>query len=738
MAGIHIEASAQSLSGINYSVSIIDDVTASPIARTMQLAKSVTVNYEGNESMVPVSNIFYSSASFSLWVNDDTDQSYINDLIIGKENQFYLLIEKEGAPYWRGVVLVDQFKRERTSYPYQIEITARDGLSRLDDIAIVLPASTKVNLISYFNDILKEALIQNANFGASEPFISTACRIYEVSMASSYLRTYDPLRYSKVYDAPLLYTKSQNDGVFEYENYGAALKDLLKVWGLILKQYNGRWFIIQADAYNESTLRLHNYTLDIEFATNPATINAGTATQENFTYVESIANNGEVINGEFYSFAPSVRETRMKVVNKENKQVLKFSKFLNLESYTYLADVISGDFSSGVRIRMNVLAGLTMTTWPNNFLLYWRVYIKCGSNYFTNQGGSPRWVTSSSAYYEIVETRSNPGSSLAYFVIFNFMNGLYYDIYTSDIPSSDALEIKIDVQVTDMYAAVQTVTINSMVGDIIVDYYNYNVTDAPYDEIQYIHGTNTDSSFIYDLGETQIADDPGTIFNGKLMIHNGTTWVDSEEWKRYAATDTGATLVEQLLRIYYNNQQKVLQILNASIINPDVKVVGTITVDSLKLSPQRVEFNLGSDTCSGSFIEIGTYAVGTGVGVKQFDDTLRTPFSLNSSSGQFGKTYQMNVGVLPVTRIDEVITGTVSTVSIVDPGVSVGNVDDELLIINPFNGYSETIVLSAALENGATAIEFDSKLFKQDFPAGSIVSIPMKSVVKRLFALENP
>ena len=739
MAGNHITSEMTSLAGISYTINIWDSSIGVALERPLEIAENLVIAYDGNETMVPISNIYYSTATIAFWIKDDDDENAFNQIIDGDENQFFLVVRKAGNIFWRGMIMVDQLRQERTSFPYKMQLKSGDGLSRLNDVAIRFTPDAPGNIIQLFNSLLRQTLIQNADFGESETFITTSCQIYEVDMASAFSSLIDPLRYSKLYAPTALYMETANDGVVTYSPFNVILENILKVFGLCIKQHNGHWNIYQFDAYNENSLKLNHYSLDIEFAANPATIVNGTATQTNYSYPLAIADSGQIYNGEFYSFAPAMRQSRMKVVNLENKQILAPSYFTNLKALTNLGDVVSGDFSTGVRIRLNLVADVSNASWPVNFLFEWQITIKCGSNYFTNQGGNQRWTNNASDYFSIQQIQSDPGVSPAFFTLGNTIGGSFFDIITNDIPSTDPLDIQIKIRVLSLGGVVVgTPTTNHITGSIGVDYFNYNSYQAPNDEIQYFHGTNTDSSFVLDLGETKIADDPGTTFFGKLEIHNGTAWQDSEQWKRFDVGAVGKSLVENLLEIYFNSQRKGLRILNATIINPSIQVVGTISVDSLKLFLQRGEFNAGVDEWSGSWIEIGTYQSGSGAGGQYFDNIGFDLPSINGSNSIVGKNYKMNVGVFTITRTDEHISGSMGTIDVIDPGVNVGNIGDEILIINPFNGESESVILEAAFENGATMMDIETHVFSKDFPIGSIVSVPMRAIVNRLFSLENP
>lgn len=740
MAGVHFEYSYQSLSGINWQVIVYDKDTVGTPEYTIGAGSAVNISYTSDEGLNAFSRILFSDADFSIEISNDTEFGYLNEILNGSEDQFYLIVKKNTEVYWRGVLIPAFFQVPRAAYPFVVNLKAYDGLKRLANVRDRLPLSSNINVISYLDDLLSNTLIQNADFGASEAFITTANRYYETSMVSAYSNTTDPLRYTKVFNAVRLYQRKANNTDIEFASALESLEDILKVFGLRVFMRAGHFYVIQVDAYSETQLKLHSYTNGIVFnGLNPGTITTGTATYEVFNYAEAIANHGEVISGEFYGYAPVMRQVRLKVNNLINEQIMPPTYFTNLKALTDLGDVVSGSFSTGLLIRINLLHSLTVTTWPTNFLLETQITIKVGSNYFTNQGGNPRWTTSATDYYSIQRLVSNPGTSTATFAAANIPGQTWYDIITTAVPSTDTLSIQVKTRILSLPGIpIGGLTHNQTTGQVFVKYYNYFTSLAPEDEVQYYYGLNDASSYVYDLGETPISDDVDTVYNGKLMIYNGSAWVDSEEWKRFVVGATAAELVEVLISSIYRLQQEKLSILTANIINPDIDALRTITIDSKKMLMQKANYNTGRDEWSGDWIQIGTYASGSGVIGQDFDLNINAYGFNSTTSGMIDPSYKMAQNYLEISRTDGAITGTLTEFDIEDSGTNIGNVGDSIMLVNPFSGESETVLLSAAWESGATTLFITSHAFSKDFPDKSLVVIPLLDVARRLFDLENP
>lgn len=740
MPGIHFKYSYNSLSGQSFTVEVYDSVTVSPPDYTINGDAAAEISYEGAEMLHPFSKVLGSNCVARVRISNDTEQGYLNTIINGLEDQFYLILKKGSTVIWRGMLLKDMIEVQRQSYPYSVTLNATDGLKRLGDIKIAIPTSGSQNLVRLLNDLLSETKIQKANFGGSDAFLTTSVRYFEISMHDVYANSTDPLRYAKLYNAQRLYRKTSTGSTVEYESYLTTLEDLCRVFGMRIFMRNGHFYAVQVDAWSESKLKLHSYTYDATFNSPPTTLASGTASYAAFNHAESIASSGEVLTGEFFQFAPPIRQTRMKVVNLENKEVLKPSYFNGLSALTTLGDVVSGGFSTGVRIRLNLFMSLTRVSWPVNFLLEWQFVINIGSHYYTNQGGAPRWTTTATDYYSVQQIHPSPGGSPAIFTLPGG-NGAWFDIITNNLPATGSLSIQVKALVLDLSQnGLGSTTVNSVDGSIAVDYYNYNAITAPDDEVQLVYGTNTNSSYVLDFGETPINDDRDTVYNGKLMINTGSVWQDTKTWRRFSGKGASGTLANVVIASAYRLQQSSAHIFNGGIINPDIDPLRTLTIDSMKFLMQRATYKTGLDEWHGAWISLGTYdGLAVGSDLHYYDNIGQVAMGMRSNNGgMIDSGYRITSQFLELTRTTMAVSGTLTSITVDEAEANIANSGDKVLIVNPYNGEQEEITLNAAWESGAGSISFSSYSFTRSFPEGSLIALPLKNVASRLFALENP
>ena len=168
-------------------------------------------------------------------------------------------------PLWSGFVLMDLSFREDVGYPFDIEITATDGLSLLkdedwtnvDDWLAGSPAtlpygSGDVNygpatFDYWIRNLLRRTYMATTAEGASESWeYSSSVNWYNQGHPAIAVNT-DPLKNTT---GKMSWTWSfDSSGVYSVINCYDALKEVLKSWGCRLVYWNHCFYIIQIDGY---------------------------------------------------------------------------------------------------------------------------------------------------------------------------------------------------------------------------------------------------------------------------------------------------------------------------------------------------------------------------------------------------------------------------------------------------------------------------------------------------------
>ena len=700
------------------------------------------ISYDVEETFNPTSPFQFSKCSGAIEIANSTDEGYLDAIIQGAEDQFYLYLYSGVNVLWRGIINVGLITKPRDSYPYLVTLQATDGITRLNDIKVAMPAAAAVNVITYLKEILNNTGLLNA-FADDEVYLVTCCRLYENTMLNAFNTGVDPLRYTRVASPERLSVESENNGEKQYRDQTKLLKDLLVAFGLQLKFKDGIYHVIQIDAYAESVLRLHHYTKLIDFnPANPSTVTAGAATLVNFTPAKAIPNNYVVLAGDTYTYAPPLREVEIEREDFIGQIIQPFSYFDDYDTEISLGSVVSGN-NTGLQFQLDISAAWTNLTAPANFLVEFRIFIKVGTNVFTNKNGLNQWVAATSGdFYSATGTgvAAPAAASGAWFTLLplNAAGVGYHVIDTPALPAGGALSIQIEAKFTNLLGTDITgsFTLNDIEGSIQAVYKNFTGFDD--NAITLYFGRNTSSSYTLNLGAVSIGDDPGVVSNGKLQVYDGTNWDDASSWRRFSVANPTNRLLLLVIETIYRRQQKALSILNAGLIRNDISPINTITVDGFQLLMQRGVYDTDLEQWEPgtTWIELQEYNTEPG---PTGGTIVGPPKSVVGIGGGnlFGKTDKTLGGLLPISRSTEILSGTIVSLDVSDPGINVGQVDNTILIINPLTGDQEELTLSAPWLNTEELIEVSSKALVNTYPVGSIISVNIKTIISRLYALEN-
>lgn len=173
-------------------------------------------------------------------------------------------------PLWSGFVLMDLSSREDVGYPFDIEITATDGLALLKDedwtdVDSWLAGSPATRPYDsgdvnwgpatfdyWIRNLLRRTYMATTAEGASENWeYSSSVNWYNEGHPAIAVNT-DPLKNTT---GKMTWTHSKDtQNVFTVANCYEALKQIMKVWGCRLVYWNHCFYIIQIDGYttNES------------------------------------------------------------------------------------------------------------------------------------------------------------------------------------------------------------------------------------------------------------------------------------------------------------------------------------------------------------------------------------------------------------------------------------------------------------------------------------------------------
>ena len=220
--------------------------------------------------------ILASSLDIPFIVEDIGMQDFITDLRDGtfEEQDVYVHLfnsRDTTRPIWSGFIIMDLAAKEDVSFPYEVKLTAVDGLSLLKERPFVRDTNTSTGAAVefpyqkedvYWNNyddvvdwieiiLLKTGAAQSAQGLSTNYTFKTSVNWYNAAMPSA-TQADDPLRWTQC-KMNSLYTKDE-DGFFTPKSTYEVLEALCKNWGMRCVYWHHTFHFVQISQYqiNES------------------------------------------------------------------------------------------------------------------------------------------------------------------------------------------------------------------------------------------------------------------------------------------------------------------------------------------------------------------------------------------------------------------------------------------------------------------------------------------------------
>ena len=455
--------------------------------------------------------------------------------------------------FWAGWIVQDLITIEDASQPYIYEITATDGLNRLNGIDYDSANDITQNDfgLTRVTDVIINALTDTGLtdlWTSTDPFLQTSVDWWEYNQTYS---TTDDTLYLTAIDAGL-FTSRDDDGNIVRTSAFEVLRQLATLYNSRLFLSNGRFVFEQIGNRATSTRYAVQYdTTGVELAT--------------LTIADDIPLNqtlfGARLAGNVWNFLPALKRVSLTYSQRF------LSPWFGAFKYTATNTTFDAGFiSGGSDVQLALYGPFTYTitsstgSGTNDIFALAAVYraqirISDSSNpgtyYYFNRAfngylsaqtfGTAAWSTTA-GYYYFDNTAQSVGAGSA----------ILYDITTittPDIPVTGSLRVvielynKYNVQSGAAYtlAAHQTESWNAVVAFSRVD-------DGQEPASGVVYSANNSSALVssnlsLDLGEIAIAD--GATQTGDLVVWNGSSWVAASQWAK-GSTAGGVPILKLL------------------------------------------------------------------------------------------------------------------------------------------------------------------------------------------------
>ena len=221
---------------------------------------SIHYDMEGEQKYSP---IIASKMDIPFLVKDGTDAVFIKNLIEDyNEGDVVVALYKGSSatykPVWAGYLLMDLGAQQDVSYPYEVKITATDGLARLKDIGFWSDEANEITYahkgherITYWlGEILNKLTPPGTTQGISQDAIITAAVNWYNEEHDNAGTTFGPLYQTQIKMGMM--EDVDTAGNASVRNCYDVLKDLCTTFGMRCIYWKHRFYFIQLDGYNTS------------------------------------------------------------------------------------------------------------------------------------------------------------------------------------------------------------------------------------------------------------------------------------------------------------------------------------------------------------------------------------------------------------------------------------------------------------------------------------------------------
>ena len=186
---IQLQGGFLSDNGGEYDIYIYNDSFAGSLANVEVSILNIEYESQGDPIMEPLKA---SRCKFGFLNDSVAVDTFITNLRAGKEDQFKVVVEKEGDLFWCGVVLVDQMSFEDKPKSRLIEVSAIDGIGRLADIEFDYEASSTETFLKWIFECLEYNGLSQFYPLATTVYFKESCEFYDTQMTNTGTQ-YSPL-----------------------------------------------------------------------------------------------------------------------------------------------------------------------------------------------------------------------------------------------------------------------------------------------------------------------------------------------------------------------------------------------------------------------------------------------------------------------------------------------------------------------------------------------------------------
>lgn len=678
--------------------------------------------------------IIPSTFEFTFYVTGSADEQFLDDIANSDEGRFTVKLLRGSKLSWAGVILPDVGDERDDYYPQPVQLTAVDGLARLQGIEYNNAGSPYTGRDTLLTIALRCLTATGAtdHWGATDAFLRLIIDWWEDNRPSASnisIWQYTRADNRRFYDI-------DRDGNYTYWTLWQVIEALCKTFGARCYMSEGVFRIEQVNTRTGTSYVPQN------FAKDGTWISAG----ESYSDI-NIDQTSHFRSQVTFGRIPALREVRVSYLPKGDANLIAGQSWSSAGGSLFSVGTVDADtndtllFSGRLFVRLKY-KGVSGALVP--YRLQWRLTLQHGSQYWSRDvivtqfvvtHGPAAWSTTDQ-YYDVSTGFIYPqmlNEELSQAIDLNFA--------TAPLGSSDVVQFHCElVGAFDKDGnGLNTVTEVEVLEwelqeprlNLLVDGNPLNVIEKRvYKAINYSNHANS----VVDEVTVPLGDGPNVAAFGRLQVQDSTsgTWVDSDAWQvdsTGAFKSIGRLLAEERLRGQYQARRRMLGTVISSSVRAHSTLYYSYNSDTLRFLMQQVEWRVDMDEWRGEWFVVNISAGA----INNDDDDIPAPPPIGPVDGQFNLPPTDGVATAPVAvaqTAEHLTAGTaITTINLsgsLDANViTAGNV---VRLVHPGTGQYVEATVASTPSAGATSVSVNSVTPTFDIPAGAYVALAPDTV----------
>lgn len=696
MAGRRYTTDNYTLYDNEYTVELYDADLIGDTINVWKLATPGLILKKDKASEGVYGGIKRSHATITWRVETESEQLLLEGMAQHQENKFFIKISINGNLEFYGPMLTDGLNIQNSGLPYDAQLTFSDGLSYLKATKEELTYTTAFNLIM---QMLRQTDLA-ALKADSDPFCSTAIRWFEEEMP--YSTTFNPFSNWKIGGQfNVIKDLRKNEWYTHYE----ILERFLLTFGAWLEMSGGRFRIINLSSASQENMIWHTYARDGSVLVNGVSaLNRVTEGDEQIARVD---------DGTRYGYQPQLKRIE-RTYNYDGWDLLFNRSNYDPTSLFYVANITKPSGATFIKIN-GMFAINAQSNSPSasyTFRTKYVVKIQIIDGGTTHYYNGVSWVTSSASftYY---------GPERTFFQAQPIFFNETVSLVSAAIPTPGGVSVEIAVSMVDLVGFFHNwVYVHSFQCQWLQILHQPPENTDVRKTIYSVKNLASKSSKVDVIKDAFLGDGPSPVSNTRITINTGSgVYKDSERWRiENSGTYTkiiGLQMQENMRHFSLPRRRYNMRF------SGFLESYKTLSYDGKILMFSTYNYDADADQNVCEMIEVARVATDYDEEVVDIvNGVVLDTFGVSELPTGTG-----SIGV-PIDATDGVASGTVSSITVVPIDVDGPIQGQKITILNPTNGQSHEVELSADWDASDTTISIVEITLANIYPVGSLLLMP--------------